>query len=249
MTNEDIYKYLSIIINENEYDGTWNVDEYNRIVEVMTPDFFRSTVNDLYRAVPVSNVMHSSKLLRPLIEREEITIPASGEFDLSGLSNTFAYFGALVVAEDLSDSLQSYDLVAFEEYQKRMTDLLAMPVIEHPICMITGDTLIVRPAGTDIDTEFYYIRYPETPFFDYYIDADKQLQYLDADETYTLGASEVYRDGTTSGNVSSLTVEPEFVQDFIKPFINHLLGELGISAQNQPVYQHAVQEQIIDKQS
>jgi hypothetical protein len=248
MTNEEIYDFIKTVVDESEYDGTWNVAEFNTISKIITPKYFKSKVEELYRGVPMSDVLYSSKFLRTFVETEDVT-PTTGDIDIGSggdLSNDFAYWGYMRTTASYGTNIKNIELVSFDEYRKRMTDMSAPPVTKNPIALIYGDTLSIKPTNVG-EVEFCYIRFPATPIYDYYIDDDKNRVYLSAGDSHTLSGNEVGSAGQVAPTlVNSLTVEPEFTDDYIKDYINFLLAELGVSGEQPNVYQHAQIEQQKD---
>jgi hypothetical protein len=246
MTNEEIYKYIGIVINEEEWDGTWSIDEYNNITKAVATDFAKTKIKELFsnRAQLPIEVLYSHELLKNQIKTETIT-PTTGVIDISSggdLANDYAAWGYM-----FTNDLKPVDLVEFSQFKRRQTDLLTPHPSKHPVAVIYNDTIKVYPTNIS-SVEFSYIKSPTIPFFDYYIDANNNVQYLtEGQSAYTLQANEVYRDGTSTGSVTSITKEPEWPESYMKDYINFLLAELGISSQNQPAYQHAQVEQQKDQ--
>jgi hypothetical protein len=93
-----------------------------------------------------------------------------------------------------------------------------------------------------------YLRYPKTPFLDYYVDANYVITYLDAYTKYIytshlLAAGEEYRDGTTTGTVYSYTVDWEWDEDMLPQIVYMILIKAGINLENMNVTQVAAQLQ------
>jgi hypothetical protein len=78
------------------------------------------------------------------------------------------------------------------------------------------------------------------PFFDYYTDANYNVKYLTNGQTYTLGASEVYRDGTSSGKVVGVSHELKWPDTDKINIISLLLEKLGVSLQSPEISQYAM---------
>jgi hypothetical protein len=93
-----------------------------------------------------------------------------------------------------------------------------------------------------------YLRYPRTPFLDYYVDSNYAIHYLDEynayiETSYTLAAGDVYRDGTsTLGTVVySWTVNWEWDEDLLPQIVYMILQKMGINLENMSVAQIATQ--------
>lgn len=96
--------------------------------------------------------------------------------------------------------------------------------------------------------ETYYLKYPATPIFDYYVDANDVVQPLAAAATHTLTSGETGSAGQTSGTtVTSTTVELEWPVEFHWKYINLLLKRLGLTNDDQLKLQSTmIEEQKIE---
>ena len=95
-----------------------------------------------------------------------------------------------------------------------------------------------------------YLRYPNTPFLDYYVDANYIIHYLDAYTQYiytshALALGETYRDGTAGTNpattIYSWTVDWEWDDDLLPQIVYMILQKMGINLENMNVVQIATQ--------
>jgi len=124
------------------------------------------------------------------------------------------------------------DLVSQMEKGDRLTNSLTVPTAKNPIVSIEGTNFVFSPT-TNSYVKVVYLKRPTDPFLDFYYDQYRNLVYLAQGATYTLGISEVYRDGTSSGTVTSQTVEFEWTEDDdIIAIAHNLLVKLGITIPN-----------------
>lgn len=103
--------------------------------------------------------------------------------------------------------------------------------------MISGNTTIL-----------YYMKYPDTPVYDYYIDVNGQYQYLAVGEVHKWTTGEIDSSGVTrttgDPDYTSTTVELEWKdQDKLK-ISSKILRYMGIHLDEGEVLQYAQQLNI-----
>ena len=137
------------------------------------------------------------------------------------------------------ESFVSIDIVTDEEWKWRRQDFITAPSANYPIARITADELHVLPKSIDY-VRMFYLRLPATPFYDYYIDANYNVQGLAVGATRVLTTGETGRSGEEADEtVTSATVEMEWGDvDQIK-ILNRILAKLGVSMDEQLVAQYA----------
>ena len=125
--------------------------------------------------------------------------------------------------------------------EHRVGDSVMAPATDAPVAMERGDNLVIKPDGITINMSYY--RYPNTPFLDYYIDANGVRQFLGAGVTHTWVNNETDSDGDAhnagDADWSSLTVELEFGEDMHNDFMNDILSRVGVRLKEQAVVQMA----------
>jgi hypothetical protein len=147
-----------------------------------------------------------------------------------------------LIAKNDDDDIVPIDVVTDEEWMFRRYDELTKPSSTYPIAKITGEYLYVLPE--DIDRVLLnYLKQPTDPYFDYYTDANYNIQYLAASASYTLQTSEVYRDGTSSGTVTSATVELEWDDGEKIKILHRILAKMGVSMDEQLVAKYATSKE------
>lgn len=172
-------------------------------------------------------------------------------FTPSSDSIGFMFYSDFTDVADLSittslteDNLKQIDLVTDEEWVERRLDALTKPTADYPVAKLMGGSIFVYPTSIE-NILLYYLRVPTTPFFDYYIDANLNIQAMSADTDYVLDAGETYRGEAvlvSSETKSSLTVELEWDEiDQIK-ILHRILAKLGVSMDEQLVAQYALSQ-------
>lgn len=246
MTNLEIYNFLSDLIDEDVHGGNFSPKTYNYFASYAITNTFKRLVSELYGQPQergrISETHFNSKLLRNLIEDETVT-PTTGVVTFSSLSATYAYWGSMLTSAAYNGQIRKVELITHNELEARLSNILSKPIARHPVAKLTKTGLVIYP--TDISSvEFTYIRKPVTPQLDYYIDANKQVQFFsDATTSYTLLTDEQYSDGTTGGSVSPDTVELDIDEDFHIEFVTEMARLLGIKELDQLRTEYARIEQ------
>ena len=132
------------------------------------------------------------------------------------------------------------DIVTDTDIANRRSNLLAKPLKEFPAAVINGSTINVYPQDIT-SAEFTYLKQPNTPVYDYYIDVYKNLVYLPSGATHTLLSGETGSAGQTSGVVTSLTVELEWNELYHITFAGEVLQRVGINLKDEQLMQYANQ--------
>jgi hypothetical protein len=250
MTLDSLYDALNVVLNTHKSGNKLTPKEFNALLAVENINFLKQKVEEIqgYRNSLKDTVetMLSSKYLNDIIAVQNIT-PATGVYALTGLTHTFGYWLSAMTTASYNGSIKSIELVTPGEYENRQVNLLKKPIKYFPIATIKGTSLYILP--TDIGTvEFTYIKLPTTPVYDYYIDANRNIVYLTAGESYTLDTDEVGPQGEgATETITSRTVELSYGQQMYAEFYEFLLLRLGIRAKETIVAQHAKQEQTEDK--
>jgi len=228
MTNNNLYKSLLNILRKESKGLAVSPDAFTDYLGIENLTLF----NDECKAFETSRIV--SDALRPFKTTSTRTLTTGYVSAPSDYAHLTAMHvgGDTILIDDLTD----------EEWVFRQDDELTQPSADYPIARLDSTNIYVLPLTIDSIT-LLYLRNPTTPYYDYYTDANLNIEYLEADESYVLGASEVYRDGTTSGTVNSITVELEW-EDLDKIKILHrILTKLGVSMDEQLVAQYATSKE------
>lgn len=115
------------------------------------------------------------------------------------------------------------------------------------------DKLKIIPLNTELKIGFSYLKKPAQPYFDWYYDANDNIQYLEEGEVYTLLANERYIDktdgtvltsgsviGTAANDAVNQTKEMEVPEDGKEDVFISILSKLGISMANQGAVQYSM---------
>lgn len=229
MTNDDIYKYCLSILRKSTKGNALPPNDFTRYLQQANSEFknqeyakFEATqrIGDSFRPLKTSATL--------TVAASAATLPTVAGSEYMHIIPTL-YYGSIPV-----------DFLTLEEYLNRKGDELTEPSATYPVAYIDNSTQIKFDGVTSGSVTMYYLRKPDTPYYDYYIDADYEVKYLtESQAAYTLGTGEVYRDGTASGAVTSISKELDWEDSDKIKVANMILGYLGVQLEDQAVFQHS----------
>lgn len=228
MTNNDLYKSLLNILRKESKGLAVSPDAFTDYLKVENLSLF----NEYCKGIEVSQTVSDAlRVFKTSSTRTLTTGYVSAPSD-------YAHLTAIHVGGDTT----LIDELTDEEWVFRQDDELTAPTTSYPIARLADTKIYVLPTTIDSITVLY-IRKPTEPFFDYYIDANLNVVYMGVSTSHTLGTSEEYRDGTTSGSKTSVSVELEW-EDLDKIKILHrILTKFGVSMDEQLVAQYAASKE------
>jgi len=245
ITNDDIYQYLTGILRKSRKGNALDPDTFTKYLQTANLEYWNKEWEKL------GGTYRDTETFKPFLANHSDYI-----------SNYYVqlpsdYF--LLLTETIMYNGNKVDFISQTEYADRVSDELTQPTATNPIAYFKEDSVSGAPTsyyiyigGVETDgsnlLSFMYLKEPDEPFYDYYIDANSEVQYLtEGQSAYTLQTGEVYRDGTTSGSVTSTSKELDW-RDYDKIKIqNIILGYLGVQLEDQASYQHSnLQEQQDD---
>jgi len=245
MELNEIYQLVNYISNKHKNGNAFTPNQFNLLIGILSPDFFKKKVeesgyfNKDGLSKPLSE-LYSSKFLRSLMINE--TVSTSG-------SLTYSY--AFILGAHDSDNNVEIDFVTEFEYHDRLADSVMVPSASV-ICAVERASEIVVYPDTISNINISYMRYPDTPFLDYYIDVSGYRQFLAASEIHTWATGEIDSSGTTrtlgESDWNSFTTELEFEIDMHGDFMNEILSRVGIKLNEPQVTQAAEQWKAEQKQ-
>lgn len=158
-------------------------------------------------------------------------------------------YGHLIGAEITwdDDTSDVADIVTYPEYLERKGNNLLEPTEDDPVVYLTSEedeygaitsSINISPSGYD-SVDIVYLKTPATCVFDYYIDDEGEVVYLDPNTSYTLQTDEEYRDGTASGAVDSISSELEWNDMDKLKILEMALIKIGVKLENNAIMQYA----------
>jgi hypothetical protein len=221
MTNEDLYNLTLTILRKEGRGNIIKPERFTWLLRQCHLEYF----NQQYEKFAVSQTISDS--LRPFhVGEDEVTF-GSGTVALSSLTKSYFH----MVSARVSATNNRVDIVMPMEWDERIDDELTQPTVTDPIMGIGETELRILPDSiTDVKLSYLKLA-DEDPFFDYYIDAQRNVQWMGVFGTqYTLQAGEVYRDGTTSPTqVESINRELEWGDQDKVNILSMILEKIGVS--------------------
>lgn len=115
------------------------------------------------------------------------------------------------------------------------------------------DEVSVYEIGNITDVDIVYLKKANTPYFDWYYDANDNIQYLEEGEIYTLQANETYIDkddgtvhisgaviGVSTDDAINHTKEMEVSDEVREAVFYSMLSDFGVSLDNQLASQYSI---------
>ena len=149
---------------------------------------------------------------------------------------------------DTGTRVRDIDIVTDGEWADYLSDSLMAPTLTFPIAKIVDETIYFNPI-VSVSAEFTYLKKPTEPFFDYYWDANDEVIYMPPGSSHTLGAGEMYRDGTTVGLVNSISVELPFPDQEKIDVSYKILQKFGIPLQEIMASEYGMAREQKEEQS
>jgi hypothetical protein len=240
LTNDNVLKYVNYICVKENSGSTLKPDQYNTIILASNVNMFNKQVTEaqlmaLQSKMPFSETLFNMAALREFQVLENISF-TTGTFDVTTLSNSFAYWGSMITL--YGGSYKKIEILTVKEYAERRTNMIYKQLSEYPGALFNGDIITVLPNNI-ATAEFVYMKNPVQPVYDYYIDANLNYVYLAAGTTHLLAAGETGSDGQTAGTtVTSLTIEPEWNDLYFVEFCNEVLQKVSINLTSEQLRQY-----------
>lgn len=240
LTNDNVLKYVNYICVKENSGSTLKPNQYNTIILASNVNLFNKQVTEAQlmsaqSKMPFNETLFNMAALREFQVLENITF-TTGNFDITTLANSFAYWGSMVALHN--GSYKKIEILTVKEYAERRTNMVYKQLSDYPGALFNGNIIKVLPSNI-ATAEFVYMKNPVKPVYDYYIDADLNHIYLTAGATHLLTAGETGSAGQTAGTtVTSLTVEPEWNDLYFVEFCNEVLQKVSINLTSEQLRQY-----------
>ena len=228
MNNNDIFNYALTIASKDDRGNTISPDERTYLLQKVSNMFF----NDKCKEFEKSRIIGDA--LIDLVKELSVTTDSSG---VASVPNDYVHLLPFMYGS------KAVDVVSKSESITRRGSVILSPSDDNPICSVFNSNLNFYPQQVYTDAEIRYIAQPTPPCFDYYVDANGYTKYLTAGQIYTLQEDEVYRDGTTSGQVTSISKELEFPDNYKDQVTDYLITQIGIYLEDQGLVQLGAKEE------
>lgn len=249
MTLKTVWDIIHAILKKESKGNVITPDRFTDLLQQCHLEYY----NQQYEKWAGSQRILDS--LRPFVVLDEaFTVGASGT-----AFNTLAKPYRHLIGARTSSNVH-VDIVTPLEWNEWSGDSVMKATTSYPLLTIDSSKLYVDPTSVGTDMKISYLAQceedtadtaPDTgefflPFFDYYIDDNYVVQYLENNESHALTTGEEYRDGSTSTTVTGISHELFWEDNDIINIISMLLQKIGISMQDANVAQYAMALQ--DKQ-
>lgn len=258
MTLDEILKYCQFVLAQNQRGNSVSIPQYNILLKAVNIEMFSEEVQkvvmasqappDVAREILLNNPL--SKFTHPFIEAgtniTSVTLPTS----LSRIWTAIATKG--------TTDITPITIYTEQQAMALKTSVLNVDFDRYVGGILRGSTLEIIGGGvTQVDIS--YLGIPATPYYDYAIDSNDNIIFIQADwflyGTATPYYFDIYRwdngsftlysnvyypalSGVAATTYSPLTVELEWDERFHVMFANKILEKLGVNIRDPQVLQY-----------
>ncbi len=237
-----VFDTIQDVIRKDRRGRSLSVEEYNSLAGIVN----RSLFSDFYDKFEGN--IESSDTLGGFKEFEygiNLTANARNTVAIGVLpANYFHIIGQPRTISGTPGTVRPVDIVTAQEHSIRIDDFLTQPTETYPMCQIGGvneiDEMRIRVYPSTIATIYIdYLRLPDTPYLDYYInDTTLDYTYMASGVNVTVPLGSTYRDGTAGVTTeASLTVDWEYDNNDLELIIAKFLGLMGIQLSDEILLQ------------
>lgn len=241
MTGDVVYNTLIDYIRKDKRGQSLTIDEFNRLSSLVNRRLLADFCKKFEGSIESSSSVGAFKKLD-----QALTVTAG----VASLPSDFYQMIGEPYYTDSGSVVRNIDIVTSLEHSRRERDYLTKSTLKHPTCVIgsmdASDNLQLRVYPTSITSIYIdYIREPNTPFLDYYIN-DSTLDYTfltEGQQSVVVASGYTYRTGGT-GTYNSATVDWEFDEDELPLIIAYFTQMMGITLPDQLL----IESGVLDKQ-
>ncbi len=231
MNLQDVFDFINFIINKEQSGKYITPREFTLLLRNASLVFFKRyyDVPEEYQVgQPLSRIQWelttaAKKKLKRFMAISD-TLPDSDGY-LTSPSNMF-YPDYFSTSTGVGRFVKGY------EFDSILTNPVTFPTEKRAIATERSNT-VIEFAPKDLSVlNFHYLRIPNEPTYDFYIDADDNIVYLRPDETSP-------STGATPANKASESVELDWDIECIWDIIQIILENVGIAINRGEVIQYA----------
>ena len=263
MTIEQIYDYVLFLSNKDEKSGDVVPDDFNNIINAVNLELVEfewallmSTVK--MTGTSLERLLYNNNFLNLFTVTE--TVPVIND----NLIDYEPDFFKLIKLLQVSPTIVDIELVNEIDLARRRAGVADRAINLHPVCVLREEGIHIFPAypatKPGYDIEVTYVRMPQTPFYDYYIDSNDVRKYFAEDDwaIWDSGSSswKIYSANVliasncrypnarnTQESNFSLSLELEWWEGAHIRFINRVLEKMGIPLSQADLEQYSQMEQ------
>jgi hypothetical protein len=242
MTLYEQYNLVNFIVKSTEKGRTLTVVEFEDLYNRRQVDYFQEQYRMFEANTANTDIL---RLFKTLLTQSDISIISNSYFALP--SNYFHFSSISYIDSD--GKYYPFDMVTKDQVIMRKSSTLTIPSTTYPICYEFNNNLYLEPYSSTLNINFQYLRYPNNVVLDYYINTNGEVVYLEEgqginwDDGDTDSEGGEHSDGSFSASGSyqytSLTTESEWNEDDQFKIIEYILRDVGVSMNEQGVYQFA----------
>ena len=226
-----ILDYLNFVCSKIKQGYTYTNEEYNLILPFVVQDVYSKIKEDYEKD---QRNIDSTRELKVIMgdTTAPLFINNSGH---AIMPDDYFYFDSL----NYKMNKENYPITILTgaEFTQRKSSSLLRPSHYFPVCTFRNNYIEFLPRDLKM-VDFIYLKNPDEPYFDYYINTDGESVYMPPNTYHTLATGEVYSDGvTTTGVVRSKTVEISDNDNIQEMIISRLLEKIGIRLESQGIIQ------------
>lgn len=242
-TNNDIYNLINFVIRKDSKGQPLTRENFTILLDTNGLDHFEILYNSYERTQEISDSLRRFKSTKTggqlSFTDSKINIPTD-----------YAHSGFLYYKKNGTDVKPVY-IVDDDKFMMRQNSFIEEPTSDYPIARFVDGYIQYLPTTLDTNNfTFSYLRYPISPVYDYYIDANGVVQYLaegeghdwEDGETDSSGVIHYASSGSLSGyEYTSLTKELDFNEEDKLKVAYRILQAVGVPINEAGVYQYAEQ--------
>lgn len=222
MNNEELFRFLNFILNESETGNAITLADRDMLLKATSREFFRALVKNYETTQEVTDSLERFK-----VHAHTVNFVAG----VGAIPSDYYRNGGIIYPRVLPGGVidkRYVDVVTDLEWNARLTQYLTRPTLLHPVIKFSGGNMYISPNTIDA-VLMDYLAEPDEPAYDYYFDANGNHIYMPEGSTHTLLAGEVYRDGTPSGLMTSISVELPYIETDKLLVGSMILEKMGVN--------------------
>ena len=229
MTVCEIVKYVRFLVNKHQKGNVFTPEDINLSFNDTNLQVYNDERAKFQPGLPIPEPIRRFKT-------SVISTTLTG-----GVYSIPSAYGELISAAFSVEvgGVKKYGRFVDESTSKRLISTPSARLRENPIGVLKSGSIVIYPTDADRLT-FEYLRLPDTPVYDYYIDEFLNEICLAPGATHTLAGTEVGSAGQVQPTVvTSLTVELDWDKEIHPRVIAHMLERMGLPLREADVVQYA----------
>jgi hypothetical protein len=243
MNLQQLLDYVNFLGSKDESGNVYPPERFNLNLPIAIREVYDAFIPFYEKDQKITEIMSTYKVVLgddltphlPVSTRGKAVIPS--DFDHHS-SLSYPYIASYDSDSNPIIEYRDVDIVTEAQYQARVGSTLLEPTKYDPVATYYNGYIQFSPYNL-ISVRMVYLKKPEIPYYDYYIDTNLDHVYLAPGATHTLATGEEGSQGQTTGTVTSATVELS-IHESTHPLIAYiLLAKLGINIKDLPLVQYA----------